>query len=143
MKGYPSWFSGKLVHSFMLALFVSGCLLVPSMLVTRLEWDDVWKFSSDARVWITATHVLAAFVWIAATGALWSIHMRYWWRKNENRFLGGLLVFLTTILTLSAILILYSGSSELSLGMSVLHTVLGLVIFIPYFLHIRRARPRR
>lgn len=123
----------------MLSLFISGCLLVPSMLSTRLEWDGVWKISSDARVWITAAHVLAAFIWLAATGALWPIHMRHWWRKHKNRILGGLLVSLTGILTLSAIFILYSGIPELSLGMSVLHTVLGLAFFVPYFLHIRRA----
>jgi heme A synthase len=110
------------------------------MLVTRLEWDEVWRFSSDARVWITASHVLAAFVWTAVTGALWSIHMRYWWRKNENRVLGGVLVSLSVILTLSAIFILYSGSEELSTNMSVVHTGLGLLVFVPYFLHIRRAR---
>lgn len=139
MKGYPAWFSGRFVHILMLALFVSGCLLVPGMLSFRLEWDRVWKINSDARVWITATHVLTAFLWIAATGALWSIHMRYWWRKRENRVLGALLIALTTVLSLSALVILYSGSSDLSVGGSVLHTVLGLVFFIPYFLHTRRA----
>lgn len=107
MKGYPKWFTANLVHADVFLLFVTGAVLIPTTLNARLEWDMVWRVGADMRLWVTALHVLFGLITFVVIGALSSIHMRYWWRKNIGRKSGVLLISFFAVLALSSIVILY------------------------------------
>lgn len=135
MKGYPAWFKAAFIHGLVLMLFFSGVFLIPTTLVSRLQWDIVWRLSSEARIPVTAIHVLFGFLIAALIGALWSIHMRYWWRKNQGRFSGATLLSAFVILVLTGVVILYVAQEDILSATSLIHSILGLVLSALYIWH--------
>lgn len=136
MKGYPTWFTAKLIHSIVLSLFVSGVLLIPTTLVSHLEWQGIWHLSSDYRIVTTAIHVLFGFLVVFLLGTLWSIHMRYWWRKRQGRITGSFLLGTFAFLILSGVGILYFAEEMLVYLSAISHALVGLLFILPYLLHV-------
>lgn len=135
MKGYPKWFSPRFIHVCTVALVVSGAFLAPTTLFTRFELDIAWKLNSDAHPWVIAIHTLFGLISIAILGALWSIHMRYWWRKHKARLSGGFLLAFFLSLVLSGFGLLYAGDETAVLGLSSCHLGLGFLFAGPYVFH--------
>lgn len=135
MKGYPKWFTPKMIHFIVAGLFVSGVFLVPTMLNARLHWDVEWRLTSDARIFMTFLHVLFGLFTFALLGALWAIHMRYWWRRYKGRASGTALVITFLILGVSGVGILYAGAESLVTGTAAVHTLVGLLFAAPYIWH--------
>lgn len=135
MKGYPKWFSNRLIHACIFVLLASGIFLAPTTLFTRFDLDVAWKLDSVTHPWIIAIHTLFGLISIAFIGALWSIHMRYWWRKHKARLSGGFLLGSFLILVFSGFGLLYAGNQTAILGLSYCHLGLGLLFAGPYIFH--------
>lgn len=125
-------------------LFVTGCLLTPSMLEFRLQWDVIWRLAGDGRILAVAAHVLAGFAMLALLGVLWVLHMRSGWKMNRNRASGALFLAVWAVLTVTGVGILYFGGETASIGSSVVHTGLGLLVPAFLVVHVWRGlRSRR
>jgi heme A synthase len=135
MKGYPKWFTARVVHFIVAMLFISGCLLIPTTMNAHMNWDVDWRLTSDARIWVTFVHVLFGLVMFALLGALWSIHMRYWWKKKKGRLSGGVLVGTFLVLGVTGLGILYAGAEALVSATALAHTAVGLLFVAPYLYH--------
>lgn len=137
MKGYPKWFSKNFIFLTSVLLFVSGCLLIPSLLEMRLQWDEIWPTGTEYRTLIVASHTAIGIAMMVIFGALWSIHMRVGWKAKEKRTSGTLNAALFVLLGLTSIGVLYAGDEVLSLGSSIVHTVLGLTLAPVFLIHWR------
>lgn len=140
MKGYPNWFNARFISLFMGALTISGFILIPGTLETKLELDMPAKLSGNIRLYASALHTLISYLSLILLGSLWSIHMRREWRRHKNKFSGSLLFLLFIVLGLSAVGILYFGSEKLSLFSSVLHMFFGILLPLTYAGHIIKVR---
>jgi heme A synthase len=136
MKGYPKWFTAKLITGFCLVSFVTGLSLFPTFLNLKMEWDMPWTLQADQRTWVIAGHVLFGFISFMILGALFSLHMRLGWRKKTKVKSGIALVVLTFILGLTGISVLYMGNEQLSNASSITHFFAGLTLTSVYFLHL-------
>lgn len=140
MKGYPRWFTKTFVSLSIVLVTLSGCLLIPSLLDMRLQWQEVWDPLKDLRTMIVAIHTLSGILIMMVLGALWSIHMRVGWRAKEKRASGSLSVMAFLLVAISSIGILYLGDEMLSLGSSLVHTALGLSVIPVFAIHLRQSR---
>lgn len=127
MRGYPRWFY-RILLLILLALLVTGLLLVPSALELRLEWEVPWRLGGDVHIGTTALHALMAFLTATAMGALWSVHMRAGWRHGKNHRSGLMMVVLMALLLISAVGIYYLADDALSRVASVIHMAAGLLV---------------
>lgn len=133
MKGYPRWFTVRLICVIMALLSLSGLLLAPGTFVNRLEYD-IWSLQGDARIVTVATHCLFAFLSFALLGALMPIHMRHHWRRKRQRVSGMLLVIIFVFLGLSGVGIYYLGNQMLTVA-SISHLIVGLVLAFLFIAH--------
>jgi hypothetical protein len=132
MRGYPKWFPRFVIGS-VAALFVTGCLLIPTALFFRLEWDVPWRLVSGAHIAVAVVHVALAFVVLGLIGAIWSVHMRLGWRRHQSRVTGAGLVAIFISLALTGLGLFYIGEAQTWLAAtSIIHMVIG--IASPFFL---------
>lgn len=139
MKGYPDWFPKTIIITVVL-LSVTGCLLIPTMLDFRLEWDIPWKLSGKQHVSVAALHVMLSYFILILMGSLWRIHMRIGLRIKENRGTGFIIVSILTVLTITGIGIFYLGNKQLSVTASIVHLLAGVLIPLFFFYHIIKGR---
>ena len=131
IKGYPGWFYTFVMWS-VAALLITGCLLAPTTINLKLEWEVPWRLSSEQHIGMAAAHATLSFLIIWIMGALWSVHMRAGWKRRKNHHTGlGLLIFVL-LLGITAIGIYYLGDEQASMYSSVAHMLLGMAI--PLFL---------
>jgi hypothetical protein len=140
MKGYPKWFNARFISFIMGALTISGLILVPGVLETKLEMNVPAKLSGSMRLYGSALHTLISYLSFVLFGSLWSIHMRREWRRHKNIYSGSLLFFFFIVLSLSSIGILYFGNEKLSWYSSVLHTFFGITLPLIYAGHIIKVK---
>ena len=143
MKGYPKWFNGNLVTLIFSILFLSGILLIPTTIEMRLEWPVIWRLEAESRLVIAALHAVFAFFVFGLLGALWSIHMRYEWKRDHNRKSAVALLIVLAILFITGIGIYYVGHETLALNSALAHSAVGLVLPIFYFWHILYKKIKR
>jgi len=117
-------------------LFVTGCLLAPSMLEFRLGWDVIWRLPASDRLVTVAAHVLGGFVLLTLLGSIWTLHMRSGWRMKRNRLSGATFIAIWAALTLTGVGILYLGGEATSIWSSAAHTVLGLTTPVILAVHV-------
>ena len=137
MSGYPKGFYTVLMI-LGVALFVSGVLLVPTLLAMRLEIDVPWRLETDQRTITAAIHLVAAFAVLAATGAVWAVHMQRGWRMKRNRITGSLLVSILAVLGLTGAGVYYFGDEGLSKWSSLIHASAGLAVVLVLSWHMTR-----
>lgn len=140
MKGYPSWFTPKLISIIMALLFLTGLLLAPTTLVLRMQLEFPWRLNSDYKVFTAALHAFFSLITIAVIGALSSIHMRQEWKREKNRLSGIILLSILFFLTLTGLGIYYFGNDSLSTISSVSHLAAGIVVFVIYVWHLSWSR---
>lgn len=141
MSGYPKGFYGFLTVAG-LVLFVTGLLLVPTLLEMRLEWSVPWRLATDQRTLAAAAHLVAAFTVVAIAGSLWTLHMQRGWRMKRNRVSGSLLVAVLAVLGLTGAGIYYFGDETLSKWSSLSHAILGLAIGLVVWWHVTHGKKR-
>lgn len=139
MKGYPDWFSTVIIATVVF-LFFTGCLLIPTMLDFRLEWDMPWKLSGKQRVTVAALHVILSYFILIIMGSLWRIHMRVGLRIKQNRYSGFIMVATLLGLTITGVGIFYLGDERLSITASVVHLLTGGLIPLLFFYHFIKGR---
>ena len=146
MKEYPKFFKSFTIISLLLT-FLSGCLLIPTMLDLRLEWDMAWRLSLAARVGTAAIHLIVGILSLMILGACWPIHIRKGWRMKKNHISGVSLVAALFLLGLTSVGIYYFGDETYSLLSSISHTILGIILFVFTIYHVtlgkRKATARR
>jgi cation transport ATPase len=139
LKGYPKQFY-TILMLIITALFVTGCLLLPTTLNLKLEWDVPWRLSSDQHINMAAAHAILSLLMVGIIGALWSIHMRMGWKRRRNYLTGFSLLVIMVLLGVTAIGIYYLGGEQASVFSSVGHAVMGVAIPFVLAIHIAIAR---
>lgn len=142
MSGYPKGFYSVLMIVG-IALFVTGLLLVPTLLTMRLDIGVPWRLETDQRTITAAVHLITAFVLVAAVGALWAVHMQRGWRMKRNRVTGSLLIATLIGLGLTGAGIYYFGDESLSKWSSLVHAMLGVVIVLVLWWHMAIGKNRK
>lgn len=135
IKGYPGHFYSILMLTIA-ALFITGCLLVPTTLNLKLEWDVPWRLSSEQHIGMAAAHATLSLLMAAIIGALWSIHMRAGWRRRKNHHSGLSLLIIMVLLGISAMGIYYFGDEQSSMLSSVTHMLMGIAIPVLLLVHV-------
>lgn len=136
MKGYPRWFTRGKITVFTTAFFLSGCLLAPTTLALRMEWEVPWRLAEESRLFVAAAHAALSFLMFLLLGALSAVHIRVGWKKKRHRRSGIALVLILAFLGLSALGIYYSGNQTLSWSAGVSHLGAGLLFFLLYLIHL-------
>lgn len=139
MRGYPGWFYPFLL-SVVAALLLTGCLLLPGALETRLAWETPWRLRGDPQIGVLALHLLASFAMVALIGALWGVHMRAGWRHKKNWRSGLLMSVLVLVLLLSAVGLYYLADEALALDASLVHMAAGLLLPVLLVYHMVKGR---
>ncbi|WP_237260628.1 hypothetical protein [Thiomicrorhabdus immobilis] len=139
MNGYPKFFLPSLMATTTL-LFISGLLLLPSLIIFRLQWDIDWLMelplsSGDLRLWTTAIHVVFGWLMVWFIGSLWTIHIRNHWRRKENITSGLVFMLFWALIIFSSLFIYYSSNETLSEYSSLVHSVLGMLVPLGLFIH--------
>jgi len=135
IKGYPGHFYSILMLTIA-ALFITGCLLVPTTLNLKLEWDVPWRLSSEQHISMAAAHATLSLLMAAIIGALWSIHMRAGWRRRKNHHSGLSLLIIMVLLGITAMGIYYFGDEQFSMLSSVTHMLMGIAIPVLLLVHV-------
>ena len=121
-------------------LFISGCLLAPTTLDFRLQYDMPWRLSGDARIMTVSLHVFVSFLIVMALGAIWHLHMRIGLRKGKNVYSGLFLVGSLLVLTLTGVGVLYFGNERMSVFSSLSHLAAGLLLMALFIYHYIKGR---
>lgn len=144
MNGYPKHFLFFLITTTIIVL-ISGLFLVPTFMIFRMESDIEWlmnfPFSSgELRQLTTTFHAISGWLMAWFIGAIWTIHMRSHWRRNENRLSGVIFTSVWALLIASSLGIYYFGDPDLSKLSSLIHVSVGLLIPFALLAHRKTGR---
>lgn len=143
MKGYPAWFRPALIIVSAL-VYVSGCLLAPTTLALRAQWELTWRLGTAPRLAMAAAHATTALLLLLFIGSLWAVHMRSGWRRRRQRSSGLLMGVSFGALTLTAVGVYYLGDEAWANVAAISHLLLGLLLLLPFAWHaVRGWRHRR
>lgn len=142
MKGYPRRFKRAVVAALM-AVWSSGLLLLPTTLLTRLDWMPPWRLTAEQRIPVAGLHALAGLVMALLLGAVWTVHVRGGWRRHRARRSGGLLAGSLLVLALSAVGIAYVTDEGVAQWVGLTHAAVGTLVLACFLVHERRHRHRR
>ncbi len=134
LAGYPRGFYGCLILVFG-GLAASGLMLLPNMLLMKLDIETGMDISGGLRLGTAATHCCAAFLTMLLLGSLLSVHVRAGLHRRQNLLTGVSLLVLLALAMMSAVGVYYFGNEDLSLAASILHASAGLLILITVLAH--------
>jgi len=134
-QGYPAAFAPLLISAAATVL-LTGLALVPQLLTFQWEWDMPWTPSGLMRILLTASHVLGGFLLVALVGAVWIVHARAGWLRQERRVSGSGLLLSITILTITAPLLLYVSHETSLTWIATLHALIGGLLPIILLRHV-------
>ena len=141
-QGYPAAFAPLLVGGGATVLF-TGLALVPQLMAFQWEWDIPWTPSGLMRILLTASHVLSGFLLIALVGAVWLVHARAGWLRQERHVSGSGLLLAIMMLTVTAPLLLYVSHETSLIWIATVHAVIGGLFPIILLRHVLRRKRRR
>jgi small-conductance mechanosensitive channel len=130
-QGYPAWFAPALII-VMNMVIASGLALWPLLLTFQWDMTLPWTPSGLTRSLVTAIHVLTGTALLFFIGAVWLVHARAGWLRQERRISGTGILILMGLLLLSAPLILYVSFEPSLPWITTSHAVAGLLL--PVFL---------
>lgn len=139
LSGYPKWFHHALIFS-LLAVAISGCLMIPTLMEFKLDMDVSWRLDGAQRVWVAGSHTLISWFLLMQTGALWHAHMRAGWRKKLNRVSGVSTALALVILAITAGGLLYLGTETALNAAAITHTVIGILLIGLIIFHMLMGR---
>lgn len=142
MTGYPKWFSKNLITVIFLALVITGVFLIPNMLSHRFEVENRYNLQGVFRIILTSLHMLFSYLIILVLGSLVFIHIKSGLNKKKNRTSGFLTVGSICILIFSGLMLLYAGSDLIIKISSLIHVIVGFLIFGVYFIHLKITKPK-
>lgn len=141
-QGYPAAFAPLLI-GIALTVLLTGLALVPLLLTFQWERDIPWTPSGLMRILLTVSHVLSGFLLIALVGAVWVVHARAGWLRQERHVSGAGLLLAIMMLTITAPLLLYVSHETSLTWIATLHAVIGGLLPIILLGHIVRRKRRR
>ena len=141
-QGYPAAFAPLLIGGGTTVLF-TGLALVPQLLTFQWEWDIPWTPSGLMRILLTASHVLSGFLLIALVGAVWLVHARAGWLRQERHVSGSGLLLAIMMLTATAPLLLYVSHETSLTWIATVHAVIGGLFPIILLRHVLRRKRQR
>ena len=139
MRSYPKWFPA-FVYGVLMLLVATGCLLEPTALFSRFEYDVPWRLRGSVRLPVVAAHAAASALCLMAFGALWHAHIPAGFRRARNRGSGVLVCSMLALLTVSGIGVLYFGDPFAAKGASVVHMGAGALVPLFFVVHVLNAR---
>lgn len=141
-QGYPAAFAPLLIGCAVAVLF-TGLTLVPLLLTFQWEWDIPWTPSGLMRILLTASHVLSGFFLIALVGAVWLVHARAGWLRQERHVSGSGLLLAIMMLTVTAPLLLYVSHETSLTWIATVHAVIGGLFPIILLRHVLQRKRQR
>lgn len=99
--------------------------------------------ASAPQVWLLRLHGLAAMLVLICFGALLTNHVRIGWAVQRNRWLGGTMVAVTALLTMTGYGLYYAVGETMRLLTSWIHFCVGAAVPALLTLHIWRGRNTR
>ena len=108
---------------------------IATLFTTGIAWwvDDV---PGPARLYLIATHGLAAMLFLVALGAIVVLHVREGWRRRRNRWSGAIMLTAVGLLAITAFGLYYVGSEGLRDAGSTLHLAVGLALPLILAVHV-------
>ena len=110
-------------------------LALGALVLTGLIWLalDSWiRIAGDfgpehhpAQRGMLIAHGVAAYVFLAVAGMLFTVHVPLGWRMRRNRTSGGLLALILLILAASALALYYWGGEAARSWISLFHWLVG------------------
>lgn len=117
--------------------------MLPWVMEFKLQWDVDFGLSGELRLSAVVVHVLLGWLLLMLFGALWHSHIRAGWRKKLN-YRSGLVMSLSLItLALTGVGLYYLSSESAQLFASLLHTLLGIMLFAGFVWHYYHGRQIR
>ncbi len=95
------------------------------------------------EVWWLRLHGAFAMLMLIVAGSLLPIHVRTGWHQHKNRLLGGIVVAILLVLTVSGYALYYFGDEEARPVISTLHWIVGLGAPVALIWHIVSGRATR
>ena len=136
MTGYPKWFSQNLITLVFTAVFLTGLFLIPNMFELRFGIENDVVLKGFLRLATMSTHVLFSYVILMILASLAIIHIKSGLKKKKNVISGLTIVASLFLLLFTGLMLLYAGN-ELAIQISsLLHTLIGLIIFFVYVVHL-------
>ena len=99
--------------------------------------------ASAPQVWGLRLHGLAAMWVLICFGSLLTNHVRIGWAVQRNRWLGGTMVAVTVLLTITGYALYYAVGDAMRLSASWIHFCVGVAVLPLLTLHIWRGRNTR
>lgn len=128
-------------------------LCVAALVLTGLLWllfhsfvvvqGDFGEQHHPLEAWWLRLHGFAGMGGLLLFGSLMPLHIRNAWQHGANRWSGGALVVLLSVLTLSAYGLYYAGAEETRAWISTFHWVAGCALGLGLPLHIQQRRRNR
>lgn len=130
------------VHVCVAALVITGLLwlLFHFFVVVQGEFGEQ---QHPLEAWWLRLHGFAGMGALLLFGSLMPLHIRNAWHHGANRWSGGALVVLMSVLTLSAYALYYAGGEETRLWISTFHWVAGCVLGLNLPVHVLQRRRNR
>lgn len=139
LSGYPRWFYRLLISALSIITF-SGLLMLPTALEFKLGWDVEWRLMGREYTLIAALHLLSGILVMMILGALWQQHIKAGLRKKHNHVSGIIGASSLCILSLTGVGLYYIGSISGQLYSSIIHSSVGLLLFVLVIWHILHGR---
>ena len=134
LNGYPDWFFYLLLGAMLMSA-LTGLALLPWVMEFKLEWELGSTLPGSMRLPIVSSHALASFILLMLLGALWQVHIRAGWRRQENHKSGLMLALSLLLLMLTGSGLYYLSSSEWQLSASLIHSAAGLMLSLGFIWH--------
>ncbi|RUO81306.1 hypothetical protein CWI84_00660 [Idiomarina tyrosinivorans] len=115
---------------------VSGCLMIPTLLEFKLQMAVDWRLSGSQRLWTVSFHVLASIISLILMGALWQVHMKLGWRKQQHRGSGTFCAISLVVMAVTGVGLYYLSQLDMQLWTALAHTALGLAFTLAFLLHL-------
>ncbi|HQT43960.1 MAG TPA: hypothetical protein PLD79_08150 [Halothiobacillus sp.] len=138
-QGYPVFFAPLLMGGFAVSI-ATGLAMVPLLLTFQWGLDLPWTPSGLTRTALTAVHVGGGLLLISLIGAVWMVHARAGWLRQERQISGVGMLLMIGLLLLSTPLILYVSFEPSLPWMTTAHTLAGLLLPVLLGIHVIRRR---
>lgn len=131
----------------------SVLVCVAALVITGLLWllfhffvvvqGEFGEQHHPLEAWWLRLHGLAGMGALLLFGSLMPLHIRNAWQHGANRWSGGTLVVLMSVLTVSAYALYYAGGEQTRPWISTFHWVAGCVLGLSLPVHVLQRRRNR
>ena len=120
-----------------------GLLFLTGIFSWALDLQRGENPASATQVGLLRLHGLAAMLVLICFGSLLTNHVRIGWAVQHNRWLGGTMVAITVLLTITGYALYYAVGDAMRLSASWIHFCVGVAVLPLLPLHIWRGRNTR